>query len=204
MHPTPEELIDYAEEKIGVEIQRRVEEHLRRGCPRCERRLLEYRIITASLEEGPLEDPSPQLVDAAIRLFHRTRTSRASVANAVQTGVRIARLVFDSSRPDLFAPLSVRGSQTERRLRFEDERFELDLLLAPIPEGIQITAQALAASPQAGTAAEIRFCIQSGETVVARGQCDRFGEFDAVISTPGALRILLEDSEGPVRFDIPE
>lgn len=92
-HPDFELLQDYLDGELVPEQARAIEEHLS-GCPECAREAASFRLVFERLENLPLFDPSPALVDrvlAAALPAHPARWVR--IAGWAYAGSLVASLL---------------------------------------------------------------------------------------------------------------
>ncbi|MFO0984002.1 MAG: carboxypeptidase-like regulatory domain-containing protein [Planctomycetota bacterium] len=165
-------LAEHLEHRLPAADQRRVEEHLRSGCERCNDEvgwLTQLRERTAADDSA---DPPDWLLERALTLFRRVP---AAVIGAA-TDSYVGSLVYDSAAT-LTAGVRQATTDAERSLLFRCEGFEVDLQIRRRGARFLLRGQILAADPAQPPVAGASVELVDLSGVLETTATDAFGEF---------------------------
>jgi hypothetical protein len=148
--------------------------------------------------------PPEALVQAAVRSFRAGETPAALPAWARDLVARASRLVFDSFASPGAAFAGARSAQVARRLRFEQDGLELDLLVEASGDTRRLAGQLLELGASPVPLAAARWLALTAGTVEAIGTTDARGEFVAELRRPGPAELGVSRGETLVVFRVPE
>lgn len=199
-HPTFAELTDLVEGQIEAKIQARDEAHIAE-CETCTVRRQAIAEILGIMRSDRSPEPSAQLVARARNLFQPvpvTRRAREALAGLTE---EIGRLVFDSLEQPAFA--TARGVLSGRRLRFEAQGLELDVLADRREGKVHLIGQVMTTGGDARALAGARYQVSASGKLVAQGITDAIGEFMAMMEGTGEFQVAVIVDERQVTFPLP-
>jgi len=199
-HPTFAELNDLVEGRAEAKIQARHEAHVAE-CAACTERRERIVEILGIMRSDRSPEPPAHLVARAGNLFQPvpvTRRARAALAGLTE---EIGRLVFDSLDQPAFA--TARGVLSGRRLRFEAQGLELDVLAERREGKVHLIGQVMTTGGEARALAGARYRVLATGKLVDQGITDAIGEFMAVVDRTGEIQIAVIDGERRVTFPLP-
>jgi hypothetical protein len=116
---------------------------------------------------------------------------------------RLARLLFDTLASPGAAFAGARATAAARRLRFQSNGCELDVLLENEGDRLRLTAQLLSTGPVIAPIAAARFVVNVGGRIAAEGETDGDGELACTASAGGEVEIRLAAAGELLVFRIP-
>jgi hypothetical protein len=203
MHPRFENWVELIDGSVAGEARRRLEEH-RSACERCRRREMEIRQLLETMVSDRLLAPSPAALSPAFRALRPSGSKLTLPAWARGLHERLARVAFDTlaNRQEAFA--GARASSVARRLRFEEGRLELDILVEAEGDRRRLTAQVLSLGEEPRPLAGARFLVSAEGAIVADGETDAHGGFLREVAAPGDIEVRVATEGGLVVFRIPD
>jgi hypothetical protein len=203
MHPRTDEWIEYAFGRLSDGARKGLERHLAEGCEACARQAKELRHLHETISADRLLSPSEPARQAVLRAFRRSEGVSLLPDWARSLEQSVARVVFDSFRSDL-AFAGARASTAARRVRFEADRLELDVLVESEGDLRRITAQLLLLDPKPAPVSAARYLVMAGGHLEAEGATDVHGELVRELRTPGEIEIRLVMGKQVAVFRIPD
>jgi putative zinc finger protein len=187
-HPPFERLADLAEGRLAPEEARGVKAHLA-ACRNCAAQLAEVERVTNLMRADNSVDAPRDVLSNAVRLFDSRQAREGVVAGAIRRIV--ASLSFDSLATGLAYGVRSGGADASRQLIFTAGDVDVDLRLAPSPEGWAVSGQILGEC--AGGWAELS---GAGAEEAARTELNTLCEFALPVVPAGSytLRLGLGDT----------
>jgi anti-sigma factor RsiW len=188
-------LADLAEGRLSPEEAAEERAHLA-ACTRCAGQAAQLGHLAALMRADTSEDAPAALVADVVRMFRARRATAESEPGLLRR--LVAALTFDSS--SLTPAFGVRSGQAApaRQLLFSAGDLDVDLRLAPGPEGWTVSGQVL--GPCRGGEAAL---VAADGSTAARAALNELCEFTLLPPTPDgtyALRLRLDGAE----VEIPE
>jgi hypothetical protein len=162
------------------------------------RRLLEL------VQGDRLLTPPAALVEAAVRSLRAGETAPALPAWAGRLASQAARLVFDSFAAPGTAFAGARSAGVARRLRFEEDGLELDLLVETAGDTRRLAGQLLELGEEPAPLASARWLALVAGAVETTGRTDERGELVAELFRPGPTELGVARGDRLVVFRVPE
>jgi hypothetical protein len=164
----------------------------------------DIRLVILALAESPLSEPSAEAVRAALRSFAPARLPLGLPEWAASLPQRVVRVVFDTlAQPDL-AFAGARSASAARRVRFEAEDLELDVLVESRGDQRRVLAQLLSLGAGVGPISDADFFVSVGGHLIAAGVTNEHGEFRSEVRERGPVQILVRAQQALARFHLPE
>lgn len=204
MHPSFEQWVEYHEGQLPEPRRAELEAHLDSGCSACRAMETEVKRLVAALTGDRLLDPSAAAVCAAEAAFHPQQ--RVARLPDWARGLRetLAGLVFDSyARPEA-AFAGARSASVARRLCYETQGLELDVLVESEGDQRRMTGQLLLLGTPARPLGGARFAVTCSGVLVGEGETDARGEFVLSMDLPGEVELRVVQAGRLVTFRIPE
>lgn len=204
MHPSFERWVDYVEGILPTPDRENVDAHRATDCESCREAEADVRAFLGALTGSRLLEPSRAAVLAAERAFHPTPPSVSLPAWARELREILGSLVFDSfARPEA-AFAGARSASVARRLCYETDGVELDLLLESEGDVRRITGQLLVLGEDPRPLGKARFVVFCDALPDGEGHTDERGEFHLTLGSPGLVEIRVQRGRDLVTFRIPE
>ena len=193
-HPPFERLADLAEGRLAPEEARGVRTHLA-ACRNCAAQLAEVERVTNLMRADNSVDAPRDVLSNAVRLFDSRQAREGVVAGVIRRVV--ASLSFDSLAPGLAYGVRSGGADASRQLIFTAGDVDVDLRLAPAPEGWAVSGQILGecaggwaelsgANAEDAARAELNTLCEFALPVVPAGSYTlRLGLGDTLVEVPG-------------------
>ena len=187
MHLTTESLIEFIDGSHSDATRGRLEAHLG-VCGRCREREQEIRRMLEALAFDRLIEPSAASVAATFRAL---RPSVVADPPHWAKGLpqRLARMVFDSFASPRQAFAGARAVSVARRLRFEVDQLELDVLVETHGDRRHLTGQVLSLVETPQPVGGRPFYVLAAGAVVAEGETSDHGEIVLEADPAGELEI---------------
>jgi hypothetical protein len=202
MHPDPPKWIKFVDGSLTGTKRQTMEDHLV-TCEECRGTEERVRRVLSSLALGPPETPSNSALQAALGAIE------SPLPTGLPTGVRelaqrFVRLVADSlAQPDLvFA--GARSASLARRLRFEADDLELDVLVESRGDRRRVMAQLLSLGADLSPISDANIFVSTGGRLAATGVTDDCGQLFSEIDGAGPIEICVVARNSIARFRIPD
>ncbi|MEZ5064122.1 MAG: hypothetical protein R3B81_05270 [bacterium] len=158
--------------------------------------------VLAGLGADRLLEPSQAVVEAVYRVF---RTSGNILPDWVRgLRERAARLVFDSLAAPEAAFAGARSASIARRLRYETDGLELDLLVESEGDRRRLAAQLLLLGNPPRPLDDARWLLLSDGRLAATGSTDERGELVVETERGGEVELRVAHGGALVTFHVPE
>jgi anti-sigma factor RsiW len=204
MHPEHDRWIALASGELSGAEERELSAHLA-GCPACRDTEHAVRRVVQAMMAGPPPLPSDAATRAAIDAFGARLLPRGLPDRVRELKQRWIDLVFDSLAPSdaLFA--GARGSVPARRVRFEADDLELDVLVETSPGGRRLVLQVSHLGHAQHPLPETSVFICAGGNVVTSGETDAYGQYrSALVEVSGDIEVDVAAATTLARFRIPD
>jgi anti-sigma factor RsiW len=203
VHPEFESWVERIQGSLSASDRESLEAHLA-ACSECRELERDVRRVLEALASDRLLEPSPAALRAVLRAIRPARESAPGPAWARGLPERMARLLFDTLATPELAFAGARIAAAARRLRFEANGLELDVLVETDGDRHRLTAQLLSSGPEIAPVAGSRFLIVVGGRVEAEGETDADGELACSVAGAGELEIRLAACGTLAVFRVPE
>jgi hypothetical protein len=203
MHPRFEDWIELIEGSVAGAARHRLEEHLAE-CDECCKREREIRDMLETMVADRLLEPSPAALSSVFEALRPSGFKLTLPGWARGLRERLARPAFDTleNRQEAFA--GARSSSVARRLRFNEGRLELDILVEAEGDRRRLTAQLLSLGEEPQPLVGARFLVSASGTIEADGETDAHGGFLREVAAPGDIEVRVATEDGLVVFTIPD
>ncbi|MBZ0267785.1 hypothetical protein K8I85_06485 [bacterium] len=173
-------------------------------CTPC--RALEARLkrFASAVGDGRLLDPGWSAVRAVERLVGREPLGAGLPAWARSLPERIAELVHDTLASPQAAFAGARSGGAARRLRFEAQDVELDVLVEASGDRRHVTAQLLQLAGDAAPMSAVNYLVSAGGSLAATGTTDEHGVLVSEVDRDGEIEIRLARPGCLALFRIPD
>ncbi len=203
MHPETARWIEFVDGSMSGALRADMERHLAE-CATCRATAHEIRIVMEALGAPPLPEPSATAQRAAMRAFSSSRLPLGLPEWAAKLPQRVVQLVFDTFAQPELAFAGARTGSAVRRVRFETEDLELDVLVESRGDQRRVLGQLLALGVDVSPIADAAYFVSVQGRLVNTGVTNDHGEFMSDIAAPGAVQILVRAHDALARFQLPE
>jgi hypothetical protein len=160
--------------------------------------------MLAAFSLGRAEAPSDRAVRSALAAFRATVPPAALPAWARELARSAARLVSDTqTRPEL-AFAGARTATLGRRLRFESDSMQLDVLVKSGGDGRRLIAQLLSLGTDPQPIADAHVFLTVRGNLAASSKTDVHGQVFSEIARSGRVDVWIVDRDRILRFAIPD
>jgi hypothetical protein len=201
MHPDVEAWIERIQESASLSERERLDAHLT-SCAACREVERHVRRMLEALAGDRLLEPSPGVLRAVLHAFAPGRDV-APPPWARGLPQRIARVLFDTLATPQAAFAGARATAAARRLRFESNGLELDVLLEAEGDRLRLNAQLLTSGAPVVSVPDARFLVAVGGRVEAEGETDADGELSCVVPAGDDVEIRLAAAGSLCVFRVP-
>jgi hypothetical protein len=184
------EWTDYVRQVGDAGKRHEMAQHLDTGCKRCQGVVTFLKRLVSVTKTDEIAVPD-HLVRNAKALFALRQPEKATLVNIV------AKLVFDTFREPL--PAGVRGQQRiTRQAMYEAGDYCVDLRMEHERGGALVTliGQVASRTDSAKGVAGAPVMLMAGTDVVAKANCNRFGEFQMEYQPQEQIRLHVPVAEG--------
>ena len=202
-HPHSTRWIAFVEGSLANADRLELQSHLA-ACETCRADEQGIRRVMNALASSELPEPSDAALRKALRSFRASHLPAGIPEHVRKLAQRIVDVVFDSSAYPERAFAGARSGGLARRLRFEAEALELDVLVEAHGDRRRVIAQLLALQVDVHPIADIDFWVSVGTQLVATGITDDQGGLVVEVGSPGEIEILLVAGGSLASFRIPE
>jgi anti-sigma factor RsiW len=203
MHPETASWIEFVDGALSAAAREEMQRHLD-ACEACRSTEREIRAVVDALGSPAPPEPSAAAVHAAVRAFHALRLPAGLPQWARDLPQRVVRLAFDTFAQPQLAFAGARAGSAARRVRFEAEDLELDVLVEARGERRRLLAQLLALGGEVSPISAANFFVSVGGRLVTAGVTNDHGEFLSDVGVPGAVQIFVRAHDALARFHLPE
>ncbi|MCA9753846.1 MAG: hypothetical protein KC591_16735 [Gemmatimonadetes bacterium] len=158
--------------------------------------------VLAGLGADRLLEPSQAVVEAVYRVFRASGNVLPDWVRGLRE--RAARLVFDSLAAPEAAFAGARSASIARRLRYETDGLELDLLVESEGDRRRLAAQLLLLGTPPRPLDDARWLLLSDGRLAATGSTDERGELVAETERGGEVELRVAHGGALVTFHVPE
>jgi hypothetical protein len=203
MHPRAGDWFEFVDGSIATVDRAPMAEHLEH-CRECRDATRDVRRLVAAFGLGRAEAPSDRAVRSALAAFRATVPPAGLPAWARELARRAVRLVSDTqARPEL-AFAGTRTASVGRRLRFESENMELDVMIESGGDGRRLVAQLLSLGADPEPIADAHVFVTVRGNLAASSKTDDHGQVFSEIAVSGRVDIWVVDRDRILRFSIPD
>jgi hypothetical protein len=186
-HFSEEAWADFVRDLVAPTVKMAMQQHIDRGCNKCEAALRVWRSVVAIAREENVFTPPGDVV----------RVSKSQFAPAAPDPKHGPRLLFDSSLQPVTA--GVRGSVSARQFLYETDDHYIDLRLEPRAGSDRacVVGQVLNRTRSDRAARELPVRLLGGKLSLAATTTNQFGEFQIEFDSGQNLCLLIghEDNE---------
>lgn len=204
MHPRFDEWVAFLEGTLEEPERAAIEAHRARGCEQCARKEAETRSLLQALNDDRLLTPSPAALRAALDAHRAAPASAALPGWAASLKETLATLVFDSFAQPQAAFAGARSASVARRLCYQTDGVELDVLVEREGDVRRLTGQMLTLGEPPRPLVNARFVVLRGGRLDGESATNERGEFQHVLEAPGEVEIRVQRLAQLVTFRIPE
>lgn len=201
-HPDSSRWIEFVEGSLANDSREELESHLA-ACETCRTAEQFVRRVMNALASSDLPEPSGAALRTALRSFRSSHLPAGIPEHVRKLGQLVVDLVFDSFAHPERAFAGARTGSLARRLRFESESLELDVLVEAQGDRRRLTAQLLGLKAAAHPIADVDYWVSVNGQLTATGITDDQGGLTVEIGT-GEIEILLVAGGSLSCFRIPE
>lgn len=167
-----------------------------------EAELERWRTILARMASDRLLEPSSSALEAVLAAYQPAPARLPKWARDLAE--QLANVVFDSLATPQAPFAGARSASAARRVRFETNGLELDLLIEATGDTRRLTGQLLRLGDTPEAHASARWLLLNGGRFEVDGETDEHGEFSATLSSVGPLEIRAVHGRALVSFRLPE
>ena len=188
-HFTTEEWIDFANELVAMGKRKKMDQHLKEGCPRCNETLSLWQKVRQTAKSAAECEPPANAVRIAKAGF--------TVARLEQKPVGLPGLVevlFDSFlQPQIQGARASASGSGIRRMLYRAEPFQVDLQIEAKPGAnkLVVTGQLLDLRNQDAAGRDVPLIISNLRGQVVRTVTNEFGEFREELTSSSDLELRL-------------
>jgi hypothetical protein len=201
MHPDVAAWIARIQESASLSEGERLDAHLA-SCAACRDVERDVRRMMEALAGDRLLQPSPGALRAVLHAFG-PRREVAPPAWAHGLPERIARVLFDTLATPQLAFAGARATSAARRMRFESNGLELDVLLEAEGDRLRLHAQLLTTGAPIAPIPAARFLVAVGGRACAEGETDADGELSCVVPSGEEVEVRLAAAGSLSVFRVP-
>ena len=201
MRPTQDDWIRLVEGRCTESERSRLEAILETESDDLRALVADYRLLIDAMGTDRLLDPPESSVHSVLRAI-RPEASPELPGWAAGLREALARLVFDSFGEPAFA--GARSAGVARRLRFESDGVELDVLIEQEGDRRRLSGQVLELGPDPEPRADAPYVVLTALGPEREGETDAHGELGCELAGGGEIEIRLAVSGRLLVFRIPE
>jgi len=203
IHPDAERWIPFVGGNLGDAERRSLAAHLG-SCAVCRQSEAAVRRMLAALQAGPLEEPPLGARERARAAFSAPELPAGLPDWTRSVARRFVRLVSDTLADPHLAFAGTRGATEARRLRFEADDVELDVMVETRGDRRRVTAQLLSGRERLSPIASASYFVSAAHRLAVVGVTDAAGQILCETFEHGPIEILVVQPHQLSRFVIPE